>query len=379
MEGLEITKLIRLSKSCVSVAEKQAVMSVLDKEFLGMGTEVQLFERALSDLFGRPVICVNTGTSALHLSIQACGIGPGDEVLIPSLTYVASFQAVSATGATPVACDIIPQTLTLDWKDAEQRLTSRTKAVMPVHYSGGAGDIEDVYAFAARKGLRVIEDAAHAFGTTRNGQIIGKTGDIVCFSFDGIKNITCGEGGCIVTSDMEVMRKMSDARLLGVEKDSERRYAGERSWEFDVSAQGWRYHMSNIMAAIGLVQLGRLKEFAEKRKNLARKYDELLSPHREFYRIPHDYREVVPHIYPILLPESADRSMVRKTMLDAGVQTGVHYQPNHLLSYFKREGVRPFPVMDRIAGRLLTLPLHADLALSDTDAVATQLIRAVKG
>lgn len=350
-------------------------MAVLNKEFLGMGAEVQRFENALEAFFDRPAVCVNTGTAALHLALQACGISHGDEVLVPSLTYVASFQAVSATGAKPVACDILPATLTLDWHDAEKRLSPRTKAVMPVHYSGGTGDLPGIYAFAKRHGLRVIEDAAHAFGSSR----VGTTGDIVCFSFDGIKNITSGEGGCVVTSDQDVLRKVRDARLLGVEKDSERRYAGERSWEFDVTAQGWRYHMSDIMAAIGLAQLERLAEFSDKRRMLARRYDELLASLPELFRLPHDYAEVVPHIYPILLPDGTDRKVIRSRMLDAGIQTGVHYQPNHTLTFFRYGEALPLPVMDNIAPRLLSLPLHPDLSLSDVDNCINQLIDALNG
>ncbi len=372
-------QVIRLSKSCLSAAEKQAVMAVLDKEFLGMGTEVQRFENALETFFGRPAVCVNTGTAALHLALQACGIGIGDEVLIPSLTYVASFQAVAATGARPIACDICQSTLTLDWRDAEKRLSPQTKAVMPVHYSGGVGDLAGTYAFAQRHGLRVIEDAAHAFGSSYRGARVGATGDVVCFSFDGIKNITSGEGGCVVTSDQDVLRRVRDARLLGVEKDSERRYAGERSWEFDVSAQGWRYHMSDIMAAIGFVQLGRLERFADNRRALARRYDELLLGATGLFRLPHDYAEVVPHIYPILLPDGTDRKVIRSRMLDAGIQTGVHYQPNHALTFFRHGEVLPLPVIDNIFPRLLSLPLHPDLSLADVDYCVSKLLGAVSG
>ena len=251
--------MIRLSKSSISEAEKQAVIRVLDKEYLGMGAEVQMFEKMLSEYFGRTAVCVANGTAALQLAVQATGIGHGDEVLIPSLTYVASFQAISATGAKPIACDIDAKTCMLNWKDAEKRLTPLTKAVMPVHYTGGVGPLDEIYSFAKLNNLRVIEDAAHAFGTIYKQKKIGGFGDISCFSFDGIKNITCGEGGCIVTDDLDIIRKVQDARLVGVEKDTEKRYTGQRSWEFDVTAQGWRYHMSNIMAAIGIEQFKRLK------------------------------------------------------------------------------------------------------------------------
>ena len=196
-------------------------MSVLDHEYLGMGQEVFAFEAALSNFFGRPTVCVANGTAALHLSLQAIGLTNGHEVLVPSLTYVSSFQAISATGATPVACDIDLATLTIDWKDAESRMTDKTKAIMPVHYAGGVGKLSEVYAFASNNGLRVIEDAAHAFGTTYGGKLVGAFGDISCFSFDGIKNITSGEGGCVVASDIKTLNTVRDCRLLGVVNDTE--------------------------------------------------------------------------------------------------------------------------------------------------------------
>lgn len=379
MAGVKPEELIRLSKSCLGEAEKQAVMGVLDRGFLGMGAEVQQLEQALTEFFSRPAVCVVNGTAALHLALQACGIGPGDEVLVQSLTYVASFQAISATGAKPVACDVDPGTLTLDWRDAEKRLTSKTKAVMLVHYSGGVGDLDGLYAFARRYGLRVIEDAAHAFGTMHQGKRVGGFGDIACFSFDGIKNITSGEGGCVVTSDQDVLRRIRDARLLGVEKDSERRYAGERSWEFDVSVQGWRYHMSDIMAAIGLIQLGRLEEFAEKRRALAVRYDKLLSVATEIFRLPHDYAVVVPHLYPILLPEGVDRKAIRSQMLVAGIQTGVHYQPNHALTLFSNGEALSLPIIDKVFPRLLSLPLHPNLHLADVDFCVNKLMETING
>lgn len=374
MESVKPEKMIRLSKSCIGEAEKLAVMGVLDREYLGMGAEVQQFEQALTAFFSRPAVCVVNGTSALQLALQGCGIGHGDEVLVQSLTYVASFQAISATGATPIACDVDPSTLTLDWRDAEKRLTARTKAVMPVHYSGGVGTLEEIYVFARKHGLRVIEDAAHAFGSTYNGRRIGAFGDITCFSFDGIKNITSGEGGCVVTADPAVLARIRDARLLGVEKDTESRYAGERSWEFDVSAQGWRYHMSNIMAAIGLEQLKRFDGMAAARQELARHYHDHLGSQGQIQLLRHDWSEVVPHIFAIQLPPGVNRTAVRERLLALGIQTGVHYQPNHLLTYFKTSPIAPLPITDAIAGQLLSLPLHPDVSTTDADYVCRSLL-----
>ena len=204
-----------------------------------MGDEVNFFESELSNYLGRDVACVVNGTAALQLALQACNIGKGDEVLIPSLTYVASYQAILATGAMPVSCDVNEDDLIISISDARNKITNNTKAIVPVFFSGGVGDIEGLYSFAKEHKLRVIEDAAHAFGSRYNNQLIGSFGDITCFSFDGIKNISSGEGGYIVTNDPSVMDKVKDSRLLGVIKDTENRYAGNRSWEFDVTEIGW--------------------------------------------------------------------------------------------------------------------------------------------
>jgi dTDP-4-amino-4,6-dideoxygalactose transaminase len=312
--------MIKLSKSCIGDIEKQAVMKVLDNEYLGMGLNTKRFESALSDFFGRPAICVSSGTAALHLALQAIDVGYGDEVLVQSMTYVASFQAVSATGAVPIPCDIDSKTLCINLHDAEQRLTKKTKAIMPVHYSGGVGALDEVYSFAKKYNLRVVEDAAHAFGTEYQGKLIGGFGDIACFSFDGIKNITSGEGGCVVSNDDKILNKIKDARLLGVEKDSEKRYSGKRSWNFNVSNQGWRYHMSDIMAAIGIVQLNRFDELKSKRRALAKKYDEILSKHPTINLLDHNYSQVVPHIYVTRFNRNIDRENVKDALSELSIQ-----------------------------------------------------------
>lgn len=349
----------------------------MDREYLGMGAEVEQFENALSEFFGRPVVCVVNGTAALHLSLQACGIGPNDEVLVPSLTYIASFQAISATGAKPVACDIDPETFLLDLNDARKRITEKTRAIMPVHYTGGVGDLDSVYSFSEKHNLRVIEDAAHAFGTTYKGNRVGSFGHIACFSFDGIKNITSGEGGCVVTDNENVLQKVRDARLLGVEKDTDKRYLGKRSWDFETTTQGWRYHMSNIMAAIGIEQLKRFPDFAAKRQKLAKRYDQLLSSHPSIKLVPRDYNTVVPHIYVIRILGMKDRKHTQQALWEKGIQVGYHYQPNHWLSLYKDDKSQPLPVTDSVFPELMTLPLHPDLTSDDVDYVVDQILKLI--
>ena len=369
-------KLIRLSKSCIGENEIAAVEKVLQNEFLGMGKEVEKFEEELNNFFNRPVVCTVNGTAALQLALQACQIGLGDEVLVPSLTYIASFQAISATGATPIACDIDSQEFLLSIESAKKNITDKTRAIMPVHYSGGVGDLESLYNFANDNNLRVIEDAAHAFGTIYNDKKIGSFGDIACFSFDGIKNITSGEGGCLVTNDQKVLKRARDARLLGVEKDTEKRFKGKRSWDFDVSSQGWRYHMSNLMAAIGIEQLKQFEEFAMKRKKLSIHYNKLFQNNKNILPLKRDYSNVVPHIYVVRIPGMKNRQELKDLMLNYGIEVGYHYKPNHYLSFFKNNKV--FPVTDKVFQELLTLPLHPDLSKSDIEYVSEKLINSIK-
>ena len=369
-------KIIKLSKSSIGDEEIRAVVNVLKGEYLGMGSYVNDFEDELSNYFQRPALCVVNGTSALQLALQACGIGTDDEVLVQSLTYVASFQAISATGAVPVACDVSKESITIDLVDAESKITEKTKAIMPVHYSGGVGDLISIYDFAKKHNLRVIEDAAHALGSTYNGKKIGSFGDVICFSFDGIKNLTSGEGGCIVSKDKLVIEKIKDLRLLGVIKDSEKRSKGERSWEFDVKEQGWRYHMSNIMAAIGSVQLKKFPKFIAKRRSLAKNYELLLKGQDQIITLKNNYDDVVPHIFPIILPKNINRNFLRKSLNNLNIQTGVHYFPNHKLSYYKKNII--LKNTDDLFERIITLPLHIDVSFLDQEYVISQLIKLIK-
>lgn len=362
-------KVIRLSKSSIGSEEKSAVLEVLDKEFLGMGQEVELFESEIASYIGvesDSVVCVNTGTSALHLAISALDIGSGDEVIVPSITYVASLQAISATGATAVICDVAEKNYLLDVVDAEKRITSNTKAIMAVHYASNSENLSAVYLLAKKFGLRVIEDAAQAFGCDFDGKKVGATGDITCFSFDGIKNITSGEGGAICSSDKEFIKRVKDARLLGVENDTENRFLGERSWEFDVKYQGYRYHMSNIMAAIGRVQLKRIDEFSIRRRELMSRYLARFSGFDSIQDLGIDLEVITPHIY-VIKVKAGKRDKLMAYLREQGIQCGIHYQPNHYLSYYRTDEF--LPIAEQAGRVMLTLPLHVDLENSDVDYV----------
>ncbi len=361
---------IRLSKSSISETEKQAVLEVLDKEYLGMGQEVGFFEQKIKDYLktDMQVVCVNTGTSALHLALSALGLREGDEVLVPSLTYVASYQAISATGAKPISCEVNPQTLFIDVDDVTNKITAKTKVIMPVHYASNSKGMDEVYKLAEQHNLRVVEDAAQAFGCKRNGELIGKKGDIICFSFDGIKNITCGEGGAVLLDDATFIQKVQDARLLGVEKDTQKRYEGARSWDFDVKEQGFRYHMSNIMAAIGLVQLSRVDDFREKRQQIAKTYVKAFEIVEEVEVLDFNYDDVLPHIFVI---KSQKRDELRAFLISNNIECGIHYKPNHLHTKYKTDIV--LPITEKIYNEILTLPCHFDLTLEEQNRVIEKI------
>jgi dTDP-4-amino-4,6-dideoxygalactose transaminase len=362
---------LRLSRSILGPREAEATSRVLlDDGYLGMGREVQSFEVEVADFIGVPathVTSVSSGTAALQLAVEAI-VAPGCEVLVQSFTFVASYQAITAAGAVPVSCEIDPSTGTIDLRDAEGRITDKTRAIMPVHYASNMGDLDAIYDFARSHGLRVIEDAAHSFGCDYGSQKIGAIGDVSCFSFDGIKNITSGEGGAVITGDQEVTARIQDSRLLGVEKDTEKRQVGQRSWEFDVSRQGYRYHMSNLFAAIGRVQLQRLmSEFAPQRIKLAGRYREILGQQQGVRLLEAKLGAIIPHIQPICVLHGK-RDVLRDALEAEHIQTGVHYKPNHLLTKYGA-GSPALPVTEQLYEEILSLPLHPGVSTDDVEYV----------
>ena len=364
---------MRLSQPFLGDAEMAAVKRVLNSEFLGMGVEVAEFEQKLEHFFGNPVVCVNTGTAALQLALSANGVSAGDEVLVPSLTYVATYQAISAIGAIPVSCDIQMNDLQIDIVDASTKVTSKTKAIVPVYFSGATNSADRVWKFAEIHNLVNIPDAAHAFGSSYQGERIGSGEGTHVFSFDGIKNITSGEGGVIVSSDSEVIRRVKDARLLGVIGDSENRFKRERTWDFDVESQGWRYHMSDLFAAIGKVQLDRFDELAEIRKSLFIGYQKLLKDNLRIRLFDWEIHDgMVPHVFVIRIPGMKNRQKLRENMAAKGIPTGIHYKPNHFLTFYSRPKVF-LPVTEAIYPEILTLPLHPRLTHKDIEKVASDL------
>ncbi|HPC95662.1 MAG TPA: DegT/DnrJ/EryC1/StrS family aminotransferase [Sedimentisphaerales bacterium] len=354
--------------------ELAAVQRVFESRWLGMGSVCRAFEEQLQQFLGvRHVVAVNSGTAALHLALTVLGLQSGDEVIVPTLTFVATAQAVRMTGATPVFCDVDEWTFNLDVRDAAVRITSRTKAIIPVHYGGTACDIEAVQQLAADAHLHVVEDAAHAFGSTCAGRRVGTLSRLTCFSFDPVKNITCGEGGAIATNDSELARNVARLRVLGIDSDTWSRRDRERPWFYDVTGPGFRYHLSDINAAIGLEQLKRFDFFLQRRQEIARRYDEAFGGLGGLTLRRQHLERTCPFFYVVRVRDGR-RDRLMHHLKDRGIASGIHYIPNHLHRLFI-ESRTSLPVAERLYSEMLTLPLFCEMSNEQVDTV----IAAVRG
>ena len=364
---MEPAPAVQTSRPSLAETERLAVLRVLGTGYLGMGPEVRAFESELEAYFGpgRGVACTNTGTSALQLGVAALGLEAGAEVLVPTFTFVASFQAIAAAGAIPVACEVLAASGLIDLQDARRRLTPRTRAIMPVHYASHPGDVAALEAFAREHRLRVVEDAAHAFGTRTAAGLVGAYGDVACFSFDPIKNITAGLGGAVVSADPEVIAAVRRMRALGMERTT----GADGAPDMEVSGPGWRYEMSDLMAALGRAQLARFEsELKPHRIALAAEYRARLAgcPH---LTLMESEPGVVPHIFVVRI-EAPRRAAARAALRAAGFETLVHYKPAHLLAAFR---AGPFPVAERLYAEVLSLPMHGGVTREDVRRIAEVL------
>lgn len=355
--------------------EKDAVARVLESGWVTMGPEVEAFEREFADALGAPhAVAVSNGTAALHLALRAAGIGPGDEVICPSLTFVATVNAILYTGATPRFADIVsPEDLTVAPASIRAALTDRTRAVMVMHYGGYPCDMEAVGSVARARHLAVIEDAAHAPLATLGGRALGTKGDFGCFSFYSNKNMTCAEGGMVVTSNAESAAKLRLLRSHGMTTPTVARHEG-RARTYEIAELGYNYRMDELRAAIGRVQLCKCADNNARRRDIVERYREALAGVRgltiPFAQARGDF---ACHLFPVLVDgESADRDGFRAAVERRGIETSVHYPPVHRTAYYREHvasaNVR-LPVTEDVASRLATLPLYAHLSPGDQQLV----------
>ena len=360
---------------------RAAVDEVVSSGWWSMGPKVLEFEQAFAEFCDvRHALAVANGTAALHLALLAAGCGPGDEVILPSLNFVAAANAIAHTGATPVFCDISgPDDLNLDPADLEAAIGPRTKAVLVLHYGGFPCDMQAVRELSEQRGLIVIEDAAHAPGATWQGRPCGGLGLVGCFSFFSNKNLPVGEGGMIVTDDDAVAERLRLLRSHGMTTLTWERHRGHAS-SYDVVAQGFNYRLDELRAAIGLVQLRRLPDENARRGTISARYRERLDGVNGI-TMPFGELEVgttsAHHLAVALLPEGR-RDDVRATLSERRIQTSVHYPPIHLFTHYTELGSRrPLPRTEAVAARVVTLPLYAHMRDEQIELVTEGLIEAL--
>jgi len=372
----------------IEQAEIDAVVDVLKSGWLTTGRECVAFEREFAEAIGGGVhaIAVNSNTSGMHLALEAAGIGPGDEVVVPDLTFTATAEVVRYLGAEVILVDVLPDTLCIDPHLVERAVTPRTKAIMPVHFGGLAADLEALQNIADRHGLAIVEDAAHSFPASGGGMPIGRHGNFASvFSFYANKTITTGEGGMIVTADEAVAQRCRVMRLHGIDRDAFRRFQGDSSaWAYDVVAPGFKYNLTDIAAALGRRQLARAEEMRKRRAAVADVYRKGLSslplelPPAAAQGDVHAW-----HLYPIRLTEDATvtRRGLEDAMTAAGIGYSVHYTPLHRLTYWKeRYGLHDdrFPVATSYFDRCLSLPLFSSMTTDEAAEVVAVVTEALR-
>jgi len=367
-------KHISMSSQDISEADVQAVLDVLRSGRLALGPQTEAFEHALAQYVGvTHAVAVNSGTSALHLLVRALGLGPGDEVLVPSFTFAASVNAILYEGATPVFVEIEPETYNLDPEDLARRVTPRTKAIMAVDVFGHPAAWDDILAVAQAHDLRIIDDACEALGAEYKGRKLGTFGDAATFAFYPNKQMTTGEGGIVVTNDGEIARLCRSMRNQG---------RGEMGAWLEHERLGYNYRMTEMSAALGVSQLARLETFLAKRAHVAELYTERLQA-LTAVRPP----VVKPgvrmswFVYVVTLAEGTHRDTIMRRMASDGVPTRGYFAPIHTQPYISdRFGdlAGTLPLTEAVAQRTVALPFHNSLAESDIDAVVAALERALR-
>ena len=363
---------IPVFKPLLADEELAACRAVLDEGWLGMGRHVGEFEASLEQMVGfhgRRVCAVSTGHAALHLALLLAGVGPGDEVITASFTNIADLQAVLACGADVVFCDIRNDTLCLDLDHAEVLIGPQTRALIAMDYACHFCDHERLVALAEKHELRIVHDAAHSFGSSYGGRKVGSFSDIAMFSFDPVKTITCIDGGALVVRSDEELEQLREMRLIGMGQPAGVMYENRRAWTYDVRRLGFRYHLANLHAAIGVAQLGKLDRIAQNRRAYCALYEERFGQ-LEGIDTPGPLADgVVPFLYYLRITHGR-RSEFQRHLAESGVDSGLHWQPGHTFSLFRECRRGELMVTDAVADEIVTLPLHSEMSEHSLEQVA---------
>lgn len=361
---------IEFYKHNLGTEEKESIANALDSFFLTTGKRVLDFEHQFSDYLGIPyTVGVNSCTAALHLSLLALGIGPGDEVITTPMTFVATTLAILHVGATPIWVDVERSTGNIDANKIEEKITNKTRAIIPVHLYGNLCDMQKIKGIADKYKLAVIEDAAHCVEGARDGVRVGELGDACCFSFYATKSITCGEGGAVSVHDAALDKKIRSLRTHGMSVDAVDRYKTYKHW--DLIAEGWKYNMPDVSAALLLPQISKIDAFWSKRKDVFDQY---------YAQLKNDFEIIAPiqksgyHLFTVLCE---NRDNVLKFLQDKGIGCAVNYRSINTLSYMLAKfnlGYGSFPNSEYIGDRTLTLPLYPKLTEEEITYVCSVLL-----
>lgn len=369
----------------IGQAEIDSVVESLRSGWITTGPKTKEFERQFAEYVGAPrAIAVNSATAALHLALDAIGVGRDDEVIVPTMTFTATAEVVVHLGGKPVLVDCRADDFNLDVDRIEAAITPRTKAIIPVHYGGQPCDMNRILEIARRRGLKVIEDAAHALPAEYRGRRVGAIGDITCFSFYANKTITTAEGGMITTADEALADTMQIRSLHGMSKDAWKRFSSEGSWYYEVVYPGYKYNLTDVASALGLEQLKRCDDFWRRRQAAALRYNELLADVPQIITpqaAPHVQHAW--HLYVIQLrPETLtiDRNRFIQELTAAQIGASVHYLPLHMHPWYRDTyGYRPgdFPVAARLYETIVSLPLYPKMTDADIEYVTDTVRRIV--
>ena len=356
-------KKIKLFDPAIDEREVKKAVKTLTSGFWASGAgggQVQEFEKNFKKFINsKSCVSVNSGTAALHLAAALCGI-KGKEVILPSLSFVSTAHAIMYNGGIPVFVDVNPHTLCIDPEEIKKKISKKTRCIIPVHFGGMPADIKKIQKLS-NPNIMIIEDAAHACGSEFNGKKIGSHGDFVCFSFHPVKNLAMPTGGLISINShnyKKITEDLKSKRWCGI---SNRKYA-----DYDVDKIGWNFYMNELSAAIGLVQLQKIKKMNNKRKSIAKIYDKELNASK---KIPFT-STCVYHLYWICV---RDRKIFRKKLLEKGIETGTHYKPIHQMSLYKKSV--KLPLTEKIAKEIVTLPIHPNLTESQIDYIVKTVNR----
>lgn len=373
------TDFLPLAKASIDPEELKAVEEVLKSGWLTTGAKVKEFEENMQQYLDvRKAIGLTSCTAGLHVALAALGIGPGDEVIVPTYTFVATAHVVEWLGARPVLVDVEKDTFNIDPVAIEKAITPNTKAIIPVHYAGHACDLGAIMQIARKYNLRVIEDAAHAIGTEYGGMKIGNHGHATVFSFYVTKTITTAEGGMIVTNDQEFGKKLKSYAYFGMDKDAFNRYSEKGSWFYQIVDPGFKYNMNNIQGAMGVEQLKKLEQFIAKRRKLAQHYNELLKDIPDLITpIEKSYTRHAYHLYPLLLKtDKISRDQFITKLKEYNIGTSVHFIPLHLHPFYQKKynfNKGDFPISEWLFEREVSLPLYPGMTLQDVEYVANAI------